>query len=70
MTPALKIAEDLMSITSFERPDESELFAVEKEHLKKVKKLILMCAGKAVEHYAMDIEKEQEVLMDLADMVI
>jgi alkylation response protein AidB-like acyl-CoA dehydrogenase len=70
MTPAMKIAEDLISIPSFERPDESKLFAVEKEHLKKLKKVILMCAGKAVEYYAMDIEKEQEVLMNLADMVI
>ena len=48
----------------------AELFAVEKEHLKKLKKVILMCAGKAVQHFAMDIEKEQEVLMNLADMVI
>ena len=29
-----------------------------------------MIAGKASQHYAIDIEKEQEVLMNLADMVI
>ena len=34
MTPAMKVASDLMSIPSFETPDESKLFAVEKEHLK------------------------------------
>jgi hypothetical protein len=29
-----------------------------------------MVAGKATQHFAMEIEKEQEVLMNLADMVI
>ena len=29
-----------------------------------------MCAGKAAQHFAMTIEREQEVLMNLADMVI
>jgi hypothetical protein len=70
MTPAMKVASELMSIPSFETPDNSKLFAVEKEQIKKLKKAILMCAGKAAEHFTMDIEKEQEVLMNLADMVI
>ena len=70
MTPAMKVASDLMSIPSFEKADESILFSVEKEHIKKLKKTILMTAGKAAQHFAMEIEKEQEVLMNLADMVI
>ena len=70
MTPAMKVASDLMSIPSFEKPDESVLFELEKEHIKKLKKTILMTAGKAAQHFAMEIEKEQEVLMNLADMVI
>jgi len=70
MTPAMKVASDLMSIPSFDKPDDSVLFAVEKEHLNKLKKSILMIAGKAAQHFAIDIEKEQEVLMNLADMVI
>jgi hypothetical protein len=70
MTPAMKVAGDLMSIPSFDKPDDSVLFAVEKEHIKKLKKTILMTAGKAAQHFAMEIEKEQEVLMNLADMVI
>ena len=70
MTPAMKVASDLMSIPSFERPDENILFAVEKEYLRKLKKVILMTAGKAAQYYAMDIEKEQEVLMNLANMII
>ena len=70
MSPAMKVASELMSIPSFETTDDSILFAVEKEHLKKLKKAILMTAGKAAQHYSMEIEKEQEVLMNLADMVI
>jgi alkylation response protein AidB-like acyl-CoA dehydrogenase len=70
MTPAIKVASELMSIPTFKKLDESILFSLEKEHLKKLKKAILMIAGKAAQYYAMDIEKEQEVLMNLADMVI
>jgi alkylation response protein AidB-like acyl-CoA dehydrogenase len=70
MTPAMKVAEDLMSIPSFNKPDDSILFALEKEHIKKLKRAILMCAGKAAQHFAMTIEREQEVMMNLADMVI
>jgi len=70
MATAMKIAEELMSIPSFEIPDENELFAIEKEQSKKLKKAILMIAGKAAQHFGMEIEKEQEVLMNLADMVI
>jgi len=70
MGPAMKVAEGLMSIPSFDKPDNSVLFEVEKEQIKKLKKAILMCAGKAAQHFAMTIEREQEVLMNLADMVI
>jgi len=66
----MKVAEGLMSIPSFDKPDDSILFEVEKEHIKKLKNAILMCAGKAAQHFAMTIEREQEVLMNLADMVI
>ncbi|MEE2953937.1 MAG: acyl-CoA dehydrogenase family protein [Bacteroidota bacterium] len=70
MTPAMKIASELMSIPSFETSNKNQLFDIEKEHLKKLKKAILMTAGKAAQHFGMEIEKEQEVLMSLADMVI
>ena len=70
MGPAMKVAESLMSIPSFDKLDNSVLFEVEKEQIKKLKKAILMCAGKAAQHFAMTIEREQEVLMNLADMII
>jgi alkylation response protein AidB-like acyl-CoA dehydrogenase len=70
MTPAMEIANDLMSIPSFETPDYSELFAEEKEMIEKMKKAILMVAGKAVEKFTMEIENEQELLMAASDMLI
>jgi len=70
MSPAMKVAGELMEIPSFDTPDYSELFAEEKEILGKLKKSILMVAGKAVEKFAMDIEEEQELLMAAADMII
>ena len=70
ITPAMKAASDLMSIPSFKSKDDSKLFTKEKEHLKNLKKAILMIAGKSAKHYGMNIDKEQEVMMNLADMVI
>ena len=70
MTPAMKVVSELMSIPSFDNPDQNDLFSLEKKHLKKLKKVILMTSGKAAQNYAMDIEKEQEVLMNLANMII
>mgnify|MGYP001284488727 FL=1 len=70
ITVAMKAASDLMSIPSFKRKDDSKLFTIEKEHLKNLKKAILMIAGKSAKHYGINIDKEQELLMNLADMVI
>jgi len=70
MGPAMKVSEELMSIPPFKNTNNNTLFAIEKEHLKKLKKAILMTAGKAAQHYAMEIEKEQEILINLANMVI
>ena len=64
MTPAMKVADELMSIPSFDKPNYTILFALEKEYIKKLKRAILMCAGKAAQHFAMTIEREQEVMMN------
>ena len=70
MTPAMAVANELMDIPSFDTPDYSELFAEEKEALEKLKKAALMVSGKAVEKFGMDIENEQQLLMNAADMLI
>lgn len=70
MTPAMAVAGELMEIPSFDTPDYDTLFAEEKEYIAKMKKAILMVAGKAVETFGMDLEQEQEIIMNAADMII
>lgn len=70
MGPAMDVAKELMSVPSFESIDNSVLFAEEKQVLKNLKKAILMVAGKAVQFYGEKFGDQQEVLMNIADMVI
>lgn len=70
MSPAMAVANELMEIPSFDTPDHTELFAEEKEYIAKLKKSILMVAGKAVETFGMDLEQEQQIIMNAADMII
>lgn len=70
MTPAMAVANELMSIPSFDTPDYSELLSAEIEALEKLKKSILMVAGKAVETLGTEIENEQQIMMNIADMII
>ena len=70
MGPAMKVGQELMDIPSFDTPEYEGALDVEKEMLQKMKKAILMVAGKAVEKFTITIEKEQEILMAIADMAI
>jgi alkylation response protein AidB-like acyl-CoA dehydrogenase len=45
--PAMAVSQELTSVPSFETIDTSELFAAEKEVIKKLKKVFLMVGGKA-----------------------
>lgn len=69
MTPAQKVAAELMSVPDFTADDDT-LFAVEKKYIANFKKAILMVAGSAVQKLMMQLSKEQEVLMNIADMII
>ena len=69
MTPAMAVQKELMSIPDFGAEDES-LFIAEKKVVGQLKKSILMVAGTAVQKYMMSLAKEQEILMNVADMVI
>lgn len=70
MGPAMAVANDLMAIPSFDTPDYSKPMSQESELLANMKKAILMIAGKAVETLGMDVDKEQEILMNISDMLI
>ncbi|NQX91104.1 MAG: acyl-CoA dehydrogenase family protein [Flavobacteriales bacterium] len=69
MGPAMKVAGELMSIPDFGNGSDNELDQLH-EVVKKFKKAILMVAGSAVQKLAMSLSKEQEILMNIADMAI
>ncbi len=68
MGPAMAIQKELMSIPDFGTDDTP--FAAEQKVVANFKKAILMCAGAAAQKLMMQLESEQEILMNLADMVI
>jgi hypothetical protein len=69
MGPAMAVQKELMSIPDFGSGDEAA-FSKELKLLASLKKAILMVAGAAVQKLMMNIDKEQEILMNIADMAI
>jgi alkylation response protein AidB-like acyl-CoA dehydrogenase len=69
MSPAMSVSKELMSIPDFNNDDDGA-FAKEKKIIISFKKAILMTAGAAVQKLMMKLEREQEVLMHIADMAI
>ena len=69
MGPAQDVANELMSIPDFGDLPEG-IFAEEHKALTGFKKSILMVAGSAVQKLMQSLAKEQEVLMNIADMSI
>ncbi len=70
MGPAQKVAAELVSIPDFGGGEEEGLFTKEKKYIANFKKAILLVAGAAVQKLMTQLGKEQEVLMNIADMVI
>jgi alkylation response protein AidB-like acyl-CoA dehydrogenase len=70
MTPAMAVQKELTSIPDFGASDDTAIFAKEKKALANLKKAGLMVSGAAVQKFMMKLSEEQEVLMNLADMLI
>ncbi|MGB6083775.1 acyl-CoA dehydrogenase family protein [Moheibacter sp.] len=70
MTPAMGIADELMSIPSFDIPDYSELFAQEKEILTNLKKVFFMVAGAALQKFGADLEQHQQLILKASSILI
>ena len=68
--PAMEVSKELTSVPTFSTIDKSVLFAGEKEVIKNLKKVFLMVGGKAAMALQDKIEDEQEVMMNLADILI
>ncbi len=67
MGPAMNVANELMSIPDFgDAP--TNVFDKYRAYIKNFKKAVLMVAGSAAQKLAMSLAKEQEILMNIADM--
>ncbi len=69
MGPAMNVQKELMSIPDFSNEEEA-VFSKEIKAVANFKKAILMTAGAAVQKLMMTLDKEQEILMNIADMAI
>jgi alkylation response protein AidB-like acyl-CoA dehydrogenase len=69
MGPAQKVAAELVGIPEFVEADDT-LFAYEKKLVTNFKKAIMLTAGAAVQKLMATMSKEQEVIMNIADMMI
>lgn len=70
MPAAMEVGKEIMSIPDFSISDEEGIFVAEKKVIKNMKKAILMVAGAALQKFMMKFEQEQEIIMNLADMMI
>ena len=70
MGPAMAVGKEIMSIPDFGFDEDETLFAAEKKVIKNLKKAVLMVAGSAVQKFMTKLSDEQEIIMNLADMVI
>jgi len=69
MGSAMKVQGELMSIPDFGDGDDAP-FAQEQKLVANFKKAVLLTAGAAAQKLMMQLEQEQEVLMNIADMAI
>ncbi len=67
--PATAVANELLQIPDFGN-DEETLFSAVQKYIANFKKAVLLVAGSAVQKLMMELAKEQEVLMNIADMMI
>lgn len=70
MGPAMAVAKELTSIPDFNARLGDEPLAYEKKVILNLKKAGLMIAGAAVQKLMTNLKDEQEILMNLADMLI
>ncbi|APU99402.1 acyl-CoA dehydrogenase family protein [Sphingobacterium siyangense] len=68
MEPAQAVAEELLAIPDFGEEDDAP-FAAEKKIVANLKKAGLLIAGAAVQKLMMSLSKEEEILMNIADII-
>ncbi|BDD02737.1 acyl-CoA dehydrogenase family protein [Aureibacter tunicatorum] len=68
--PASEVAKELLSIPDMVESNSSEFMSEEINIVKNLKKLCLLIAGAAFKKYKEQLKSEQEILMNIADMLI
>ncbi|MFC3199123.1 acyl-CoA dehydrogenase family protein [Parapedobacter deserti] len=68
MGPAQAVTDELMAIPDFGEVDYTD-FVYEKQRIANLKKAGLLVAGAAVQKLMMTLQKEQEILMNIADII-
>lgn len=69
MTPAMGVVKELTGIPDFGSAP-SDVFEAHLAHIRGFKKAVLLVAGAAAQKLMMSLAKEQEILMNIADMAI
>ncbi len=67
---ALSVSEELLSVPTLDNGDDGFIFNEYHQVIKNLKKATLMVLGKAALHFKDKISDEQEILMNIADMII
>ncbi len=70
MGPAKAVGQEILSIPDFSMSENDRAFDAEKKVIANLKKVVLMVAGAAVQKFMMKLSDEQEIIMDIADMII
>lgn len=70
MGPAMQVANELMSASGLDSSSDDGLLTKELEYIEKYKKAALMVAGSAAQKLMQSLGKEQEILLNIADMLI
>jgi alkylation response protein AidB-like acyl-CoA dehydrogenase len=70
MTPAIAVKKELMAIPNFTASNDDRVFAMEKKAVANLKNAGLMVAAAAAQKFMLKLSEEQEVLMNLADILI
>jgi alkylation response protein AidB-like acyl-CoA dehydrogenase len=70
MSAAMAVQKELMSVPDFGSGDADNVLANEIKAVRNTKKAILLVAGAAVQKLMTKLKHEQEILMNIADMII
>lgn len=70
MSAAMEVQKELTSIPDFSTSDEGGILSAELKAVRDIKKAILLVAGAAAQKLMTKLKHEQEILMNVADMII